>query len=252
MKLYSRILGQGDPVIIMHGLFGTSDNWLTIGKQLSKTHKCYLLDLRNHGRSPHSAELNYDDMVEDLYEFLTDFGLRTVSIIGHSMGGMTAMKFAFEYPHRVNKLAIVDIAPKPYPALHQEILGGLKAIPVMTLSSRKEADTILTQYIPSIRIRQFLLKSLYRTKKGTYAWRINLEAISGHAADIGRGITEESIYDQPTLFVRGEESNYITDEDIPGIKKRFPHSRIETIQGGTHWLHAEKPDELIQRLLSFL
>ena len=122
MKLYSHQLGKGDPLIILHGLFGMSDNWLTIGKQLSNLYHCYILDMRNHGRSPKSTDLNYDDMAEDVYEFLTDFGLRTVSFIGHSMGGMVAMKFALEYSHRTDKLVIVDIAPKSYPALHQNIL----------------------------------------------------------------------------------------------------------------------------------
>jgi pimeloyl-ACP methyl ester carboxylesterase len=252
MKLFSQILGKGDPVIIMHGLFGTSDNWLTIGKRLSEHHKCYLLDLRNHGRSPHSPELNYNDMVEDLYEFLTDFELRTVSVIGHSMGGITAMKFALEYPHRMNKLVVVDIAPKSYPVLHQDILKGLNAIPVSTINTRKEADLILADYVHSIRIRQFLLKSLYRTEKGNYAWRINLDAIAGHAADIGRGITKENIYDQPALFIRGEKSTYLTTDDIPAIKAQFTNSDVETIPDGTHWLHAEKPEKLIQILESFL
>ena len=130
MKLYCRQMGDGDPVVILHGLFGMSDNWLTIAKQLSTVHHCYILDMRNHGRSPKSPDLNYDDMVEDVYEFLTDFGLRTVSFIGHSMGGMVAMKFAFEYSHRIDKLVIVDIAPRSYPALHQNILEGLKSIPI--------------------------------------------------------------------------------------------------------------------------
>jgi len=252
MKLYSKIMGEGDPVIIMHGLFGASDNWLSIGKQLAASHKCYLPDLRNHGRSPHSADLTYDDMSEDLYEFLTDFSLRKVSLIGHSMGGMTAMQFAFEYPHRLNKLVIIDIAPKSYPAMHEEILAGLKAIPLGKLSSRKDADVILAGYVPSRRIRQFLLKSLQRTNKGAYTWRINLEAIAGHAADIGKGITGKAIYDQPALFIRGDKSNFILDEDIPLIKSKFPNSKIETIPGGTHWLHAEKPDELVRILQSFL
>ena len=191
-------------------------------------------------------------MVEDLYEFFTDFELRTVSVIGHSMGGMTAMKFALEYPHRMNKLVVVDIAPKSYPVLHQDILKGLKSIPVSTINTRKEADLILADFVPSIRIRQFLLKSLYRTEKGNYTWRINLDAIAGHAADIGRGITSQSVYDQPTLFIRGEKSTYLTMDDIPAIKTQFTNSNVVTIQDGTHWLHAEKPEKLIQILESFL
>ena len=130
--------------------------------------------------------------------------------------------------------------------MHGEILAGLKAIPAANVTSRKEADSILADYVPSVRIRQFLLKSLQRTDKGTYIWRINLEAISGHATDLGRGIIGNSTYDQPALFIRGEKSNFITDEDIPLIEKKFTKSKIATIPDGTHWLHAEKPDELIQ------
>jgi len=252
MKLYSRILGAGDPVIILHGLFGASDNWLTIGKELAQSYKCFLLDLRNHGRSPHSPGLNYDDMSEDLYEFLTDFNLRTVFAIGHSMGGMTAMKFALEYPHRVAKLVVVDIAPRPYPPMHSEILAGLMAIPVASLHTRKEADRILAAYVPSFRIRQFLLKSLQRTDKGRYEWRINLDAIAGHLKDIGSGISGDNIYEKPALFIRGEKSDFITDEDLPLIKKKFPQSKVVTVAGGTHWLHAEKTDELVRILREFL
>ena len=252
MKLHSRILGQGDPLIIMHGLFGASDNWLSIGKQLAANHTCYLLDLRNHGRSPHTQDLDYDDMSEDLYEFLTDFGLRRISLIGHSMGGMTAMNFALEYPHRVDKLIVVDIAPKSYPAMHQEILAGLRAIPLATLKSRKEADEILAAYVPSLRIRQFLLKSLYRTEKNTYAWRFHLPAISGHANDIGRGISGRFVFENPTLFIRGGFSTFILDEDKKEIRKLFPQAKILTIPEATHWIHAEKPEEFIDIVTDFL
>ncbi len=252
MKLFCRKLGEGDPIIILHGLFGISDNWLSIGKQLALTYRCYLLDMRNHGRSPHSMDLNYEDMVEDIYEFLTDFGLRTVSIIGHSMGGITAMKFALEYPHRMKKLVIVDIAPKSYPALHQNILEGLLAIPVKNLKSRVEADTILKNYVSSPKIRQFLLKNIYRLEDQSYAWRLNIDAISRHSADIGGSFSQNKTYNKPTLFIRGEKSVYILEEDTYRIKEIFPQATILTIDGATHWVHAEKPEAVLNAIRSFL
>jgi esterase len=252
MKLFCRQLGNGDPVVILHGLFGMSDNLLYIAKELSLVHHCYILDLRNHGRSPKSPDLNYDDMVEDIYEFLTDFGLRTVSLIGHSMGGIVAMKFAFEYSHRINKLVIVDIAPKSYPALHQNILDGLKSIPIDKIKSRREADEYLKKFVSSHKTRQFLLKNLYRREDQTYAWRLNLDAIYDHASNIGRGISTEYIYEKPTLFIRGEKSDYILPEDEERIKNIFPHATIFEIPDASHWVHAEKPKEVLEALETFL
>jgi pimeloyl-ACP methyl ester carboxylesterase len=252
MKLYSHQLGKGEPLIILHGLFGMSDNWLTIGKQLSISYHCYILDMRNHGRSPKSADLNYDDMVEDVYEFLTDFGLRTVSFIGHSMGGMVAMKFALEYPHRIDKLVIVDIAPKSYPALHQNILNGLKAIPIDTINSRQEADRVLEEYVPSGKTRQFLLKNLYRQRDNSYSWRANLDAIYNHISDIGRGISTNQVFEKPTLFIRGEKSDYILEEDKTPIMSMFPKATIIDIKDASHWVHAEKPEEFLEAVEAYL
>ncbi len=252
MKLYSHQLGKGDPLIILHGLFGMSDNWLTIGKQLSKLYHCYILDMRNHGRSPKSEDLNYDDMVEDVYEFLTDFGLRTVSFIGHSMGGMVAMKFALEYSHRVDKMVIVDIAPKSYPALHQNILNGLKAIPIDQINSRQEADRILAEYVTSGKTRQFLLKNLYRQRDNSYAWRVNLDAIYNHVSDIGHGIPTDQAFEKPTLFIRGEKSDYILKEDKSQILSIFPKATIIDIKDASHWVHAEKPEEFLEAVKTYL
>jgi pimeloyl-ACP methyl ester carboxylesterase len=252
MKLYSHQIGKGKPLIILHGLFGMSDNWLSIAKQLSKSYHCYLLDLRNHGRSPKSPDLNYDDMVEDIYEFLTDFGLRTVSLIGHSMGGMVAMKFALEYSHRIDKLIIVDIAPKSYPALHQNILTGLKSIPITKIKSRNEADKYLEKYIPARRTRQFLLKNLYRKEDHSYTWHVNLDAIYEHASDIGSGISTNHTYEKPTLFIRGEKSEYLLEKDRAQIIRFFPNAKIIEIKEASHWVHAEKPDEFLEVVKTYL
>jgi pimeloyl-ACP methyl ester carboxylesterase len=245
-------MGTGDPVVILHGIFGMSDNWLTIAKKLSTTYHCYILDMRNHGRSPHSPDLKYDDMVEDVYEFLTDFSLRTASFIGHSMGGMVAMKFAFEYSHRIEKLVIVDIAPKSYPSLHQNILEGLKSIPIDKIKVRQEASEILKNYVSSNKTRQFLLKNLYRKDDNTYAWRVNLKAITDHTSDIGRGISQNFTYEKPTLFIRGEKSDYILPEDEQQILTIFPKATIIEIPDASHWVHAEKPDEVLKVLENFL
>ena len=252
MKLHHRVVGKGDPLLILHGIFGNSDNWLGIAKQLSARHRCYILDMRNHGRSPHSPDLNYDDMVEDIYEFLTDFGLRTVSMIGHSMGGIVAMKFAFDYAHRLDKLIIVDIAPKAYPALHKEIIEGLCAIPVNLIESREQAEQILSEYVSSNRIRQFLLKNLYRKDNGQYAWRINLKAIKEHVSDIGRGISGSYRYEKPTLFIRGEKSDFILEEDKDRIRTMFPQGLIVDIPGASHWVHAEKQKAFVEAVSSIL
>ena len=252
MKLYSRQLGKGTPLLILHGLFGISDNWLSIAKRLAHSHHCYILDMRNHGLSPHSPELIYDDMVEDIYEFLTDFRLRKVSILGHSMGGMTAMKFAFEYPHRLEKLIVVDIAPKIYPVIHQDIIRGLASIPIDTIKSRKQADNYLKEYVSSSKTRQFLLKNLQRLEDQSYTWRINLKAIQKHTSGIGQGISGNYFYDQPTLFIRGGDSNYILDEDIPRIRKIFSEVSIITIPGASHWVHTEKPEEFMAAVRAFL
>jgi pimeloyl-ACP methyl ester carboxylesterase len=252
MKLYCRQMGSGNPVVIIHGIFGMSDNWLTIAKQLATTHHCYILDMRNHGRSPHSHDLTYDDMVEDVYEFLTDFRLRTASFIGHSMGGMVAMKFAFEYSHRVEKLVIVDIAPRSYPPLHQNILEGLKSIPIDKINVRSEANEILKKYVVSNKTRQFLLKNLYRKDDNTYAWRVNLDALSNHTSDIELGISQDFIYEKPTLFIRGGKSDYILPEDEQQIMTLFPNATIIEIPNASHWVHAERPDDFLKVLENFL
>jgi len=252
MKLYCRQIGDGKPLVILHGLFGMSDNWLSIAKEMSQSYRCFIPDQRNHGRTPKSQDLNYDDMVEDIYELLTDFDLRTVSFLGHSMGGMVAMKFAFEYSHRIEKLVIVDIAPKSYPMLHQNILTGLKSIPIDKIKSRQEANEFLKGYVKHGKTRQFLLKSLYRKEDNSYAWRINLEAIYNHASDIGRGVSVDVVYDKPTLFIRGENSDYILPEDREQIMTIFPKASIIEIPGASHWVHAEKPDEFLTALRSIL
>ncbi len=251
MKLYYHTIGDGDPLLILHGLFGSSDNWQPIAKRLASNHKVYLLDMRNHGKSPHDPIFTLDIMVEDVYEFITDLGLRQVSFIGHSMGGMIALNFAFEYSHRVSRMAIIDIAPRPYPVLHDDILKYLQAIDLTRIKSRQNAEMELSQFISSRRVRQFLLKNLYRQEDGHYVWRLNLPVIGQNLSEIRKGILNPHRISTPVLFVRGGASDYIKDEDSLRISELFSQYRIETIARASHWVHSEAPDQLYDLLYPF-
>ena len=252
MELNYKKLGEGKPLIILHGLFGTLDNWMTLGKALSEHFTVYLVDQRNHGLSPHSDEFNYDVMAKDLEEFIEMHNLDRPSIIGHSMGGKTAMTFALRHPDQWDHLVVVDIAPKAYPVHHQQIIDALKALPVESLESRNEADEMLARDITDFGQRQFLLKNLQRNKEGGFSWKMNLDVIEENIEDIGQGMEDPLATEKKVMFVRGANSHYIRDEDYILINQLFPNARIETIEGAGHWVHAEKPEELFNLLLEFL
>lgn len=252
MKLHFREMGEGAPLIILHGLFGSSDNWLSIGKELSSDYKVYLIDQRNHGDSPHSSSFTYTDMAADLEEFIAEHGIKDPVIMGHSMGGKTAMKFALSYPDKLQKLIVVDIAPRHYPVHHDVILQGLKAIDVDKLKTRREADTTLAEYVPELGVRQFLLKNLGRNTEGGYEWKINLPVINDQIENVGEGLQEGEQFEKPTLFINGAASGYIKDADKPMIKQIFPQSEVQTIEGAGHWVHAEKPEEFVEKVRDFL
>ncbi len=240
MKLYFRTLGSGAPIVIMHGVFGTSDNWITVSKELAKTNHVYLLDLRNHGQSPHSDLFNYAEMAKDLDEFLTDNHLQKPIIIGHSMGGKVAMRYAKDFKN-IGKLIVVDISPRFYPRHHETILEGLNAMPLEELQSRQQADDLLAAYIPELGVRQFLLKNLYRNEEGKFDWRLNLKVITDQIDIVGEPLWEDTRIDAPTLFIRGRNSNYILENDETLIKKIFSNVSIETIADAGHWVQAEQP-----------
>ncbi|MFC5409077.1 alpha/beta fold hydrolase [Larkinella bovis] len=254
MKLYYRQTGEtGTPIIILHGIFGSSDNWLTVSKSIAEhNHRVFLVDQRNHGRSPRSEVLDYDSMAADLQEFITDHGLESPIVVGHSMGGKTVMQFAMDYPGQFSRLVVVDIAPKFYPIHHAELIRGLKAIDLATLKSRNEADEILSRYEPLTYVRQFLLKNLYRTEEGRFDWRLNLPVIEQELHGIGGELRNVRIVTEPTLFIRGGDSRYIREEDQAEIKRLFPNSTLETIEGAGHWVQAEKPAEFVDVLMRFL
>lgn len=252
MKLHFRSFGSGEPLIIMHGVFGSADNWQTLGKVFSETHKVYLVDLRNHGNSPHNDLFTYESMVEDIVELMGDEGFRNASIVGHSMGGKVAMHLATQHPEKVNKLIVVDIAPKYYPPHHQEIFNGFRSVDLSSLQNRKDADEQMSRVISNFGVRQFILKNLERTKEGTFQWKLNIDAIERAIENIGQGLESEVHFPGKTLFIAGSKSDYITPEDHATIQRFFPDASIATVLDAGHWVHAEKPLQLSELVMEFL
>jgi esterase len=252
MKLNFKKLGEGKPVIIMHGVFGSLDNWFTVGKKLAENFKVYLLDLRNHGDSFYDNEFTYEAMANDLVNFIESEHVDNPIIIGHSMGGKVAMKFAVNFPQLFEKLIVVDIAPRAYPPHHQQILKGLQSIDLKSLRSRKDADDQLSEYIPDLGVRQFLLKNLTRDSENNFKWKINLPVIAEKIENIGEGLEDRMASDKPTLFIRGENSDYISNDDSISIISFFPNSEIKTVKNAGHWVHAENPEELIRLVEEFI
>lgn len=252
MKLYHRELGQGEPLIILHGLFGSSDNWMSIAKELEEHYKIYLVDQRNHGQSPHSDEFSYEAMAEDLNDFIEEHGIKNPSILGHSMGGKTAMKFAITHTDKWEKLIVVDMAPRAYPVHHSTILDGLKSIDVENLKSRGEADKQLAKSIKDVGTRQFLLKNLARKDEGGFEWKINLPVIDKNIEAMGEGIENRLAIEKDVLFIRGEKSDYIQDKDNILIVQLFPNSEVKTVKNAGHWVHAEQPEALLKMVTEFL
>jgi len=252
MKLFYRELGEGKPLIILHGVFGSADNWLTVSKGLATDFKLYLLDQRNHGLSPKSDVFTYAAMADDLKEFMEEHSIKKPTVIGHSMGGKVVMKFASLYPALINKLVVVDISPRYYHPHHQDILKGLLSLNLTELKTRQEADEQLSVYVPELGVRQFLLKSLFRNQNNEFEWRINLPVINNQIENIGEALDENVRINLPSLFIRGSESKYIQQKDEELIHKIFTNSEIKTVQGSGHWVQAEKPKEFLEALKPFL
>ena len=261
--LYSKIEGQGSqaegesseakPLVILHGFLGMSDNWKTLGMQYAtEGFEVHMLDLRNHGKSFHSNEFSYEVMVEDVLAYCMTHNLKKIDIIGHSMGGKVAMLFATTYPEKVNKLIVADIGPKYYKPHHQVILAGLNAVDFSLKPDRTTVDEILKNHIPDFGTRQFLMKSLYWKEPGQLAFRFNLAVFNKEIEQIGVALPSNAIFNNPTFFLRGGNSNYIKDEDFEDIKNHFPNAIIETIPNVGHWLHAENPVAFYDKTIAFL
>jgi len=254
MKLFYRKYGEGQPVIILHGLFGISDNWVSIGRRLGEKFEVYILDQRNHGQSPHSDTFNYYALVDDLYEFIEDHQLINPIVVGHSLGGKVAMNFSLEHPHKVDKLIIVDMGIRQYSARqsHINIIKAMLDVDFSKMTSRNEIDKIISKNIESFRIKQFVLKNLYRLNKNRFGWRLNILSINNNLENVFEAIHSTHTFNKPSLFIRGGASDYILPEDYDLIKKIFPGAQFQTIDKASHWIHAEKPDELCAAFSTFL
>ena len=250
MKLHYREMGEGKPLVILHGLFGFSDNWQTHAKKFADYFRVILVDLRNHGHSPWSDDFSYALMAEDLHELVTDLGLDSFILLGHSMGGKVAMHYAQKYESRLEKLIVVDIGTKAYPMHHEHIIAGMHAIDPAKIKARSEAEQILRNHIDSEGVIQFLLKNLHWKEKGVLAWRMNLPVLEREMNEILSAVPEVEVM-TPTLFIRGALSNYILDEDWDAIEELFPDSDLVTIENAGHWVHAEAQEDFIDTVLSF-
>jgi len=251
--LHSQIFGTGFPMVILHGFLGMSDNWKTLGKKFASLGlQVHLVDQRNHGRSFHSDDFNYHVMVEDLNLYLKHYKIDHAVLLGHSMGGKTAMRFSTTYPEKVKGLIVADIAPKLYPQHHQDIFKALSLLDFSIVKTRKQADEILKTYIDNFGVRQFLLKNLYWKEKGILAFRMNLESLKSNSLEIGKALPVNSKYNESTIFIKGGQSGYIEDADQMIIKTYFPNSEIKNIEKAGHWLHAEAPQLFYEIVVAFL
>ncbi|MGY5355187.1 alpha/beta fold hydrolase [Wenyingzhuangia sp. IMCC45467] len=250
--LHSNIVGSGFPLIILHGYFGMGDNWKSHANKLAEDFEVHMVDQRNHGRSFHTDDFSYELMVQDLKQYFEVKNIDKAIVLGHSMGGKTAMLFAVEYPELVEKLIVVDIAPKYYAPHHHTIIDALNSIDFSQIKLRSEIDDILKQRIPEEGVRQFLLKNVYRKTKTEMAFRFNLQSLTENNPEVGEALPSFTTYSGEVLFLRGEKSNYILDDDFGLITAHFEHAKIETVSNAGHWLHAENPVEFYNKLILFL
>ena len=252
MQLFRQSYGEGPPLLIIHGLFGASGNWVTLARKVYAKHfRTITLDLRNHGRSPHSSDFSYDLMSEDVLTLMEEEGIEHAHILGHSMGGKLAMHLALEHPDVVDRLVVADIGPQNYPARHGALFDAMEALHPEHYSSREEIDVVLARDIPSPEVRQFLMKNLQRHGDGLQ-WGINLPAIREGYPEIIGPIESWDSFDGETLFVRGANSDYLVESDVTRIRALFPFADMVTIEGAGHWLHAEAPSEFADITLNFL
>jgi len=252
MNLHFEAVGEGRPLIILHGLLGSADNWRSMSRRLGAHYQVFAVDLRNHGRSPHSDIFDYDVMVADLREFVEQQALTRIMLLGHSIGGKVAMQFAIDYSEQVDRLVIVDIGPKPYEPSQRYILEALRSLDLTRCKSFADVDAALAAEVSGESLRQFLLKNLARDENGRLRWKVHLEAIDRNYDKLARGLAPGRTFDKPTLFIRGGRSNYIEDDDALLIRQIFPRAEIATLPEAGHWVHVDLPEEFFQTVLNFL
>ena len=264
MKLFYRKYGNGPPLVILHGLYGSSDNWVTIAKRLSDSFTVYLPDQRNHGQSPHSEVHDYDSMRDDLFELVTFLSLKRFFLAGHSMGGKTAISFALKWPEMLNGLLIADISPFTNEkgrytiySQHFTILNAILSFDLQKISSRGEAESFLSEKIPSERVRGLILKNLQRTADNTFMWKLNSSSLLKNLDKIMEGVERQTDYNLqisgfPVIFLKGGDSDYIPSEDFRDIQIVFPAAEIIEVPGAGHWIHTDRPDEVVKNLKKLL
>src|ERR1035437_8623263 len=250
MKLFFTQFGEGKPFIILHGLFGLSDNWVSIAKVLAQNYRVIIPDLRNHGQSPHSPVFNYDAMTSDILEVMDELGLEQAVILGHSMGGKVAMQFALQNPELTERLIVVDMSMRRFDGrqLHSDIIQAMMSIDFNTIESRIDVNRQLATTIHDERVRLFILKNLYRKTRYQLDWRLNLSDINQNIDYIFDGISSNTQYNGPALFIKGEKSDYILDSDIPKILQCFPKAIFQTVSGAGHWVQADNPVGFLEKL----
>lgn len=247
-----RDLPDGNSLFLLHGFLGSGSNWRSIARQLESSHIPVCPDARNHGRSPHSAEMSYPLMASDLFDTADALGWDEFSLLGHSMGGKTAMEAALSRPDRISRLIVVDIAPKKYPPAMGSYLEGLVSLDLASISTRGQAMDALAEAVPDRLVRGFFLKNLERTGDHHFRWRLNLPAIHKNYPRIWEGIAPGRVYNGPVLFIRGEKSNYLQPQDEDSIRELFPRAEFTTIPGAGHWVHMDQPESLVKAVKNFL
>ena len=253
--LHSKIYGKeksGTPLLVFHGLFGMLDNWGSFGKEMGEYFPVHLIDLRNHGKSFHDNEMSHDDLAHDITHYMEHYGIEKANLLGHSLGGKAVMQFAVKYPPKVEKLIVVDIAPKAYPPHHQAIIKALQSVDFDNVKSRGDVEEILSKYIPEKSIVYFLAKSLYWTDEKRLAWRFNLDTLAERYNDFVGNAIKFGVFTGETLFIAGANSNYILPQDEFLIKQQFPNSKIVKIDNAGHWVQAENPADFTFAVKQFL
>lgn len=252
MQLHFKQLGHGEPLMLLHGLFGSADNWFGVAPKLAEKFQVFALDLRNHGHSPHHAEMDYPLMAGDVEKFFAARNIENASVIGHSMGGKVAMQFALNFPARVKKLVVVDMAPRAYARTHDKIFAALLALDLNKFQTRTQVEEALALEIPSLNLRRFLLKNLGRDEQGGFSWKMNLRGVAENYSRLGEVLSLRNHFEKPALFIRGAKSDYINPADELEIRRIFPAVEIQTIATANHWVHADAPEEFVRLVLDFL
>jgi esterase len=252
MQLHFKQLGHGEPLVLLHGLFGSADNWFGVAPKLAEKFHVIVPDLRNHGHSPHHPGMDYPLMAADVNRFFTGQGIEAASVVGHSMGGKVAMQFALDFPGHVKQLVIVDMAPRAYKRTHDNIFAALLALDLAAFQSRQQIEDALAPKIPSLNLRRFLLKNLGRDEPGKFFWKMNVRGVAENYSRLGEVLKTGRQFVGPSLFIRGGKSDYITAADEVEIHRLFPGAEVLTIPAANHWVHADAPEEFARLVLDFL